>query len=161
MIRGLRKSSKDGMNRIGIEGRGESVWLGWFLYATLMSFAPVCELMNDDPAPYRQQAERLLEAVEAHTWDGSWYRRAYYDDGTPLGAASGYECKIDAIAQAWSVLSGAAPRNRAEIALDEAVTPAMAAKVRAIADVIQQHPPAGTLDVVPSFASVAVFFEAH
>ena len=100
----------DGMNRVGIEGQGESVWLGWFLYGTLARFAPLCELMDDgdQAAAYLQQARDLLQALEEHAWDGSWYRRAYYDDGTPLGSAQNRECQIDSIAQSWVVLSGAA-----------------------------------------------------
>ena len=102
----------DGMNRVGIEGQGESVWLGWFLYATLTRFALLCERMGhveeEQAAAYRQQARDLLQALETHAWDGNWYRRAYYDDGTPLGSAENDECQIDSIAQSWAILSGAA-----------------------------------------------------
>ncbi len=100
----------DGMNRVGIEGRGESVWLGWFLYATLTRFAAICELMDDEEqaTTYRRQARNLRQALEANAWDGNWYRRAYYDDGTPLGSAENDECQIDSIAQSWAVLSKAA-----------------------------------------------------
>jgi len=110
----------DGLSRVGIEGQGESVWLGWFLYATLTRFAPICELMDDDEqaATYRQQAHDLRQALEADGWDGHWYRRAYYDDGTPLGSAENDECQIDSIAQSWSVLSGAADPMRAAQAMD-------------------------------------------
>ena len=75
----------DGMNRVGSEGRGESVWLGWFLSATLTRFARLCERRGDQAqaAAYRQRAGELSQAIEAHAWDGAWYRRAYYDDGTP------------------------------------------------------------------------------
>jgi cyclic beta-1,2-glucan synthetase len=99
----------DGMNRVGIQGQGESVWMGWFLYATLTHFAPVCELMEDDKqaAIYHQRAEALRQAIEANAWDGNWYRRAYYDDGTPLGSATNTEGQIDSIAQSWAILSGA------------------------------------------------------
>ncbi|HEX2908721.1 MAG TPA: glucoamylase family protein [Phototrophicaceae bacterium] len=98
----------DGMNRVGIGGRGESVWVGWFLYSVLTQFVPLCERRGDpDRAQvYRQQAEQLKISLEAEAWDGRWYRRAYYDDGTPLGAAQNRECQIDAIAQSWAVLSG-------------------------------------------------------
>jgi len=106
----------DGMNRVGHEGKGESVWLAWFLHATLWEFAKVAESLND-----RQRAEKwrlhaadLKTAVERHGWDGSWYRRAYFDDGTPLGSAANEECRIDSIAQSWGVLSGAADPARAE-----------------------------------------------
>ncbi|MBL7065593.1 MAG: hypothetical protein ISS49_15490, partial [Anaerolineae bacterium] len=110
----------DGLNQVGIEGRGESVWLGWFLYATLTHFASLCELVEDDgqAAAYRQQAQNLRQALEANSWDGKWYRRAYYDDGTPLGSAENRECRIDSIAQSWAVLSGAADPVRASQAMD-------------------------------------------
>jgi N,N'-diacetylchitobiose phosphorylase len=110
----------DGMNRVGREGKGESVWLGFFLFAILDEFIPIADARSDGErvVRYRSHQERLGEALNAAGWDGGWYRRAYYDDGTPLGTASGDECRIDAIAQAWSVLSGAAPADRAEIALD-------------------------------------------
>ncbi len=110
----------DGMNRVGIQGRGESVWLAWFLGATLRQFAPVCEMMGDAPRAeeYRAWALRLAEAVEANGWDGSWYRRAYFDDGTPLGSHEADECRIDAIAQAWATISGLGDPERAVMALD-------------------------------------------
>jgi len=100
----------DGLNRVGIKGRGESVWLGWFLYGTLTRFASLCERVGEkeQAAAYLQQAHDLLWALEENGWDGSWYRRAYYDDGTPLGSAENRECQIDSIAQSWAVLSGAA-----------------------------------------------------
>lgn len=107
----------DGMNRVGIEGQGESVWLGWFLYATLTEFAELCDQINEteeQAATYRQRAEALRRALEANAWDGSWYRRAYYDDGTPLGSAQNRECQIDAIAQSWGVISKGADPERAE-----------------------------------------------
>ena len=99
----------DGMNRVGAEGKGESVWLAWFLIATLRGFAERCEARGDSAAvvELRALADRYVEAVEAHGWDGEWYRRAYYDDGTPLGSAQSEECRIDSIAQSWSVISGA------------------------------------------------------
>jgi cyclic beta-1,2-glucan synthetase len=100
----------DGMNRVGHEGRGESVWLAWFLHTVMAAFAPIAERRGD-----RQRAERwrahmkgLRRALERHGWDGDWYRRAFFDDGTPLGSASNLECRIDSIAQSWAVLSGAA-----------------------------------------------------
>jgi cyclic beta-1,2-glucan synthetase len=99
----------DGMSRVGVEGRGESVWLAWFLAATLRAFAPHAEARGDaaTAARFRAQADAYAAAVEAHGWDGAWYRRAYFDDGTPLGSATSDECRIDAIAQSWSVISGA------------------------------------------------------
>lgn len=109
----------DGMNRVGHLGKGESTWLGWFLYATLERFAPLCAGRGDGgrAAGYRSAAAQLARALEL-AWDGNWYVRAYFDDGTPLGSAQSEECKIDAIAQAWAVLSGAAPAQRAEGAMD-------------------------------------------
>jgi N,N'-diacetylchitobiose phosphorylase len=110
----------DGMNRVGREGRGESVWLGFFLYQILGEFLPLCERRDDRAriARYREYRDRLADALEACGWDGAWYRRAYYDDGTPLGSDGDPECRIDALAQSWSVISGAAPRARAEQAMD-------------------------------------------
>ncbi len=110
----------DGLNRVGVQGRGESVWLGWFLYATLKRFAPLCALMDDEGQgnSYRQQAEELQEALEANAWDGQWYLRAFYDDGAPLGTAQDTECQISSIAQAWAVLSGAADHARAASAME-------------------------------------------
>ncbi len=103
----------DGMNRVGIQGRGESIWLGWFLHATLMRFTQLCALMNENAEPYLQTAEQLAQALEAHAWDGNWYLRAFYDDGSSLGSSRNNECQIDAIAQSWAVLSGAADPARA------------------------------------------------
>ena len=109
----------DGMNRVGAEGRGESVWLGWFLVTTLRAFARVAELRDDaqTAAALRSQADRYVKAVETGGWDGDWYRRAYFDDGTPLGSAQSDECKIDAIAQSWSVISGAGRPERQQRAM--------------------------------------------
>ena len=110
----------DGFSQVGVEGRGESVWLGWFLYATLTRFAGVCIRMGEDEqaSTFREQADDLRQALEANTWDGNWYHRAYYDDGTPLGSVKSRECQINSIAQSWAVLSGAADPARAEEAMD-------------------------------------------
>ena len=110
----------DGMNRVGIQGRGESVWLGWFLYATLTRFAPVSERRGDgDRAErFRSHAEKLRQALEESAWDGAWYRRGYYDDGRPLGSAQSAECRIDSLSQSWAVVSGAADPQRATMAMD-------------------------------------------
>jgi cyclic beta-1,2-glucan synthetase len=110
----------DGMNRVGIGGRGESVWLGWFLYATLRRFAAVAERVGDpDTAEtLRRQAGAVQVALEATAWDGEWYRRGYFDDGRPLGAAESAECRIDSLAQSWAVLSAAADPARAGAALE-------------------------------------------
>jgi cyclic beta-1,2-glucan synthetase len=107
----------DGMNRVGVEGKGESVWLAWFLVAALRGFAARSEARGDGAvaADFRARADRYVAAVETHGWDGEWYRRAFYDDGTPLGSAASDECRIDSIAQSWSVISGAgAPERRAQ-----------------------------------------------
>ena len=99
----------DGMNRVGHLGKGESVWLGWFLYHALAMFTPHAESRKEDERAkaYRDHLNHLKEALEEKGWDGDWYRRAYFDDGTPLGSARNEECKIDSIAQSWSVISGA------------------------------------------------------
>ncbi|MET0330479.1 MAG: glucoamylase family protein, partial [Dyella sp.] len=104
----------DGMNRVGEQGRGESVWLGFFLYDVLRDFAGIARLHADEAFALRCEstADTLQVQLEQHGWDGAWYRRAYFDDGTPLGSSSNDECRIDSIAQSWSVLSGAAPISR-------------------------------------------------
>ena len=104
----------DGMNRVGHLGKGESVWLGWFLYMTLAMFTPHVEARKEDEraARYREHSDHLKKALEERGWDGDWYRRAYFDDGTPLGSARNEECKIDSIAQSWSVISGASDPYR-------------------------------------------------
>ncbi|MBC7372253.1 MAG: phosphorylase, partial [Bdellovibrionaceae bacterium] len=109
----------DGMNRVGHEGKGESVWLAWFLYLNLNQFANVAESRgeNDRAEHWRKHAVKLQQACEAEAWDGEWYRRAYYDNGTPLGSASQPECKIDSLSQTWAVLSGAANPERAKMGM--------------------------------------------
>jgi cyclic beta-1,2-glucan synthetase len=109
----------DGMNRVGIHGKGESVWLAWFLVATLRRFAVHATARADTATAdkCRSRADGYAAAVESSGWDGSWYRRAYFDDGSPLGSASDEECQIDAIAQSWAVLSGAANPARAMTAM--------------------------------------------
>ncbi|GAA0306908.1 glucoamylase family protein [Rhodovulum strictum] len=104
----------DGMNRVGEAGRGTSVWLGWLLIATIEAMAPLAQ--PRDPARagrWRHHAEAVRQAIEREGWDGAWYRRGTYDDGTPLGSAASLECRIDSIAQSWAVLSGAADPERA------------------------------------------------
>ena len=105
----------DGMNRVGEGGKGESVWLGWFLIATVKAFAGVAEARGDAERTSRWRAakEAMAAALEREAWDGDWYRRGWFDDGTPLGAAASEECRIDSIAQSWAVLSGASPPERA------------------------------------------------
>jgi cyclic beta-1,2-glucan synthetase len=114
----------DGMNRVGEHGKGESVWLGWFLYSTLMGFAPLARERGDLAlaSAWLGHAARLRTALEQHGWDGEWYRRGFYDDGTPLGSANNDECRIDAIAQAWGVISGAANPARAAQAMESLET---------------------------------------
>jgi cyclic beta-1,2-glucan synthetase len=109
----------DGMNRVGIEGRGESVWMAWFLTAIMRSFVPYAKARNDgDVASWLERTARdYATAVEANAWDGAWYRRAYFDNGAPLGSHASDECKIDSIAQTWGVISGAADPERARIAM--------------------------------------------
>jgi cellobiose phosphorylase len=108
------------LNRVGVEGRGESVWLGWFLYAVLQDFIPICEQLDDEESvqAFRQQASSLRNAIEEQAWDGAWYQRAYYDDGTPMGSSNNAENQIDSIAQSWAVISGAADRERSNQAMD-------------------------------------------
>jgi cellobiose phosphorylase len=110
----------DGMNHVGRAGRGESVWLGFFLFDVLHRFLPWCERRGDATRVERYRAflPRLAAALNDGGWDGTWYRRAYYDDGSAIGSAQSDECQIDAIAQAWAVLSRAAPADRAARALD-------------------------------------------
>lgn len=108
----------DGMNRVGMNGRGESIWLGWFLHATLKRFASLTALMNKDAEPYLGKAVKLSQALESQAWDGEWYLRAYYDDGSRLGSIKNNECQIDSIAQSWAVLSGAANPARAARAME-------------------------------------------
>jgi cyclic beta-1,2-glucan synthetase len=105
----------DGMNRVGHQGTGESVWVGWFLHTTLGGFAPFCEARNETMrlTAYRAHMTNLKKALEEEGWDGGWYRRAYFDDGTPLGSAENEECRIDSIVQSWGVISGAADPTRA------------------------------------------------
>ena len=110
----------DGMSRIGREGRGESVWMGFFLFAILNRWIPLCETHGETKRAriYAEFRDELLTAINAAGWDGEWYRRAYYDDGTPLGTHTDEECRIDALAQAWAVISKAAPADRVAKSLD-------------------------------------------
>jgi cyclic beta-1,2-glucan glucanotransferase len=109
----------DGMNRVGEHGRGESVWLGWFLHTTLCAFVPLAAVRNETAraARWAAHAAALRESLEREGWDGSWYRRGFFDDGTPFGSMTSEECRIDSIAQSWSVISGAADPARAAQAM--------------------------------------------
>jgi cyclic beta-1,2-glucan synthetase len=110
----------DGMNRVGHEGRGESVWLAWFLIFTLRRFLPVARARNDEVrvARWSGHIAGLAEACEREAWDGQWYCRAFFDDGTPLGSSRNTECRIDSLSQSWAVLSGAANPARALAAME-------------------------------------------
>jgi cellobiose phosphorylase len=112
----------DGMNMVGAEGKGESVWLGFFLYDVLMQFTEIARRRGDQPFAELCEAEaaKMRRNIEQYGWDGGWYRRAYFDDGSPLGSMSNPECRIDAIAQSWSVLSGAGDAKRARLAMEAA-----------------------------------------
>jgi cyclic beta-1,2-glucan synthetase len=129
----------DGMNRVGIGGRGESTWLGFFRHAVLAAFASVCDSRADHRRGdrYRHEILRLAAALDG-AWDGEWYRRGYYDDGTPLGSAQNDECRIDSVAQSWAVLSGAVPLRFAERAMDGVRTFLMA---RGPQILLLLHPP--------------------
>ncbi|MBK9167499.1 MAG: cyclic beta 1-2 glucan synthetase [Bryobacterales bacterium] len=109
----------DGMNLVGQHGSGESVWLGFFLYDVLLRFAELAGVRGDLPFAEhcRSEADQLRRNIERNGWDGEWYRRAYFDDGSPLGSADSPECQIDSIAQSWSVLSGAGDPERSRIAM--------------------------------------------
>jgi cyclic beta-1,2-glucan synthetase len=109
----------DGMSRVGHEGKGESVWVAWFLYSTLKDFLPHCQQFGagERSLAYENHLGHLKDAVETNAWDGDWYRRAYFDDGTPLGSAQNEECRIDSISQSWSVLSGAGDKARSKRAM--------------------------------------------
>ena len=114
----------DGMNLVGAEGRGESVWMGFFLITVLNQFAPLARARGDTDFAKQcdQEADRLCARIEESAWDGAWYRRAWFDDGAVLGSAANAECQIDSIAQSWSVLSEAAPADHARqamVSLDE------------------------------------------
>ncbi len=112
----------DGLNRMGAEGKGESVWLAWFLIDVLHGFADLADESGrqDDAADFRQRASKLAERVEKEAWDGAWYKRATFDDGTPLGSARNVEARIDSLPQSWAWISGAANQDRARTALESA-----------------------------------------
>ena len=109
----------DGMDKVGHKGQGESVWLAWFLYDVLMRFAATARVFGDElfAGQCTDEAVQLAKRIEASSWDGKWYRRAYFDDGAPLGSAQNVECKIDSISQSWSVISGAGEVSRAAQAM--------------------------------------------
>ena len=105
----------DGMNTVGNKGKGESVWLGWFMSDTLTKFAQSCDPTHAEE--YLRVSRKLIADIEAHAWDGNWYKRAYFDDGTALGSAENRECRIDSLAQTWSVIAQAEKTERAKKAM--------------------------------------------
>ena len=111
----------DGMNLVGIQGKGESLWLAFFLYRVLTDFAKLATMSGDEPFAQRcrHEAEQLRGNIEKNGWDGNWYLRAYFDDGKPLGSSASEECQIDSIAQSWSVLSGMNNEERSRQAMRE------------------------------------------
>jgi cyclic beta-1,2-glucan synthetase len=140
----------DGMNLVGIEGRGESVWLGFFLYDVLTRFAELAHRRNDTAFAERclTEARQLQANIEQHGWDGQWYRRAYFDNGEPLGSRLNSECQIDSISQSWSVISGAGDPQRARRAM-QAVAERL---VRPEAGLIQLlDPPFDRSDLHPGY----------
>lgn len=110
----------DGMNLVGVNGKGESVWLGWFLYSVLQRMIPICRHRGDaqKAEEYQQYSIRMIQAIEDQAWDGSWYRRAYFDDGSPLGSISNEEGKIDSLSQSWAAITGAARQSRVQEGMD-------------------------------------------
>lgn len=106
----------DGMSRVGVKGKGESVWLGWFLIQVMLDYA---ELINDKDS-YKEEVLSLAKIIEENAWDGAWYRRAYYDDGTPIGSHLNVEAYIDSISQSWAIISGLGDKERCKIALRSA-----------------------------------------
>ena len=140
----------DGMNAVGAEGRGESVWLGWFLHAVLSDWVALAEGRGEAKRaePWREYVRALAASLEREAWDGHWYRRAYFDDGTPLGSVTNDACRIDSIAQSWSVISGAADPAR------------QAASMAAVDTYLVRHgdglvllftPPFGTTSLAPGY----------
>ena len=113
----------DGMNEVGKEGKGESVWLAWFLYTLLGDFIPICRYKREEEyaGELERRKESLLKNIEEHTWDGEWYLRAFYDNGAKLGSKENDECKIDSISQSWSVISGGARKERYLKAMESAL----------------------------------------
>ena len=124
----------DGMNRVGIHGKGESIWLGWFLSRTIQDFAEICEQRGDHRQAEELRAKRtdIHKALESNGWDGEWYLRAYYDDGTPLGSAQNNECKIDSLGQSWAVIAGNGNSQRAVQAMESVFTHLVSTKQESV-----------------------------
>jgi cyclic beta-1,2-glucan synthetase len=140
----------DGMNLVGIKGTGESVWLGFFLCEVLARFAEVARGRGDSAFAARCDAEGngLRRNLEAHGWDGEWYRRAYFDGGSPLGSASNVECRIDSISQSWAVLSGAGDAARSRMAM-KAVDERLVRRDHGLVQLLE--PPFDTATVDPGY----------
>ncbi|MCL5021892.1 MAG: cyclic beta 1-2 glucan synthetase [Nitrospirae bacterium] len=140
----------DGMNMVGEHGKGESVWLGFFLYDVLMQFAAIARLRDDLPFAERcrEEAAQLRRNIEENGWDGGWYRRAYFDDGSPLGSAGNAECQIDSVAQSWSVLSGAGDAERSRMAM-EAVDKRLVSRDHSLIQLLD--PPFDKSDLNPGY----------
>lgn len=110
----------DGMNEVGKDGKGESVWLAWFLSLVLKDFSQLAESRDAQRAAvWRRRAQSLVDAIESNAWDGRWYRRAYFDDGKPLGSSQNDECRIDSLAQTWSIIAGGGNEERARLGMQE------------------------------------------
>jgi len=150
----------DGMNRVGEHGKGESVWLGFFLYEVLMRFTEVARVHGDVSFAERCETEaaQVRQNIDQNGWDGEWYLRAYFDDGTPLGSASNPECQIDSIVQSWSVLSGAGDAERSRMAM-EAVDKRLVRRNHALIQLLD--PPFDKSDLNPGYIKgyVRVFRE--
>ncbi len=140
----------DGMNLVGAHGKGESVWLGFFLYEVLTRFTEVARAHGDVAFAERcaREAAGLRRNIEEHGWDGEWYRRAYFDDGSPLGSVRNPECRIDSISQSWSVLSGAGDAARARLAM-EAVDQRLVRRDQALIQLLD--PPFDKSDLNPGY----------
>ncbi len=140
----------DGMNLVGIKGTGESVWLGFFLCTVLQQFAEVALLQGDASFAQRCDAEgvKLRQNLEQHGWDGEWYRRAYFDDGSPLGSAGNVECRIDSVAQSWAVLSSAGDPGRSRRAM-QAVDQHLVRRDRGLIQLLD--PPFDRSDLDPGY----------
>jgi cyclic beta-1,2-glucan synthetase len=140
----------DGMNLVGEHGKGESVWLGFFLYDVLTRFIEIARKHGDVSFAERcrQEADRVRRNIEQNGWDGEWYRRAYFDDGSPLGSAGNSECRIDSIAQSWAVLSGAGDAKRSRMAM-EAVDRRLVRRAQGLIQLLE--PPFDRSDLNPGY----------
>jgi cellobiose phosphorylase len=110
----------DGMNEIGRLGKGESVWMGWFLATVLKNFIPIVEARGDTVRVerYKKAIDHLVKSLQENSWDGAWYRRAYFDDGSAVGSADSEECQIDSLPQSWSIISGLGDPERSKVAMN-------------------------------------------